>query len=62
VRFVGETPLALLQNYYNTCDIFILANRTLEDGDVEGFGMVFLEASSCGKPVIAGDSGGTGDP
>jgi len=36
-----------------------MPNREI-DGDTEGFGMVFVEASACGKPVIAGKAGGTG--
>ncbi len=62
VRFVGEVPYDHLPRYYNTCDVFVMANRTLPDGDMEGFGIVYLEANACAKPVIAGDSGGTGDP
>jgi phosphatidylinositol alpha-1,6-mannosyltransferase len=38
-----------------------MANRQMRDGDVEGFGIVFVEAGACGKPMIAGASGGTGD-
>jgi phosphatidyl-myo-inositol dimannoside synthase len=38
-----------------------MANRQMPDGDVEGFGIVFVEAGACAKPVIAGASGGTGD-
>lgn len=49
-----ETMIACYQH----CDVFILPNRTVEQ-DVEGFGMVLVEAQACGKPVIAGDSGGT---
>jgi len=45
---------------YQQCDIFILPNRTI-DNDIEGFGMVLVEAQSCEKPVIAGDSGGTAE-
>ena len=45
---------------YQQCDVFILPNRTV-DNDIEGFGMVLVEAQSCGKPVIAGDSGGTAE-
>jgi phosphatidylinositol alpha-1,6-mannosyltransferase len=45
-------------NCYQQCDLFILPNRTI-DQDIEGFGMVLVEAQSCAKPVIAGDSGGT---
>lgn len=43
---------------YQQCNVFILPNRTI-DSDIEGFGMVLVEAQSCGKFVIAGDSGGT---
>lgn len=43
---------------YQHCDVFILPNRT-EGQDIEGFGMVLVEAQACAKPVIAGNSGGT---
>lgn len=45
---------------YQQCDLFILPNRTVGN-DIEGFGMVLVEAQACGKPVIAGDSGGTSE-
>lgn len=45
---------------YQQCDVFILPNRTVGN-DIEGFGMVLVEAQACGKPVIAGDSGGTAE-
>jgi phosphatidylinositol alpha-1,6-mannosyltransferase len=35
-----------------------MPNREI-NGDTEGFGMVFIEAAACGKPSIAGNSGGT---
>jgi phosphatidylinositol alpha-1,6-mannosyltransferase len=43
---------------YQQCDLFILPNRTIGN-DIEGFGMVLVEAQSCAKPVVAGNSGGT---
>jgi phosphatidylinositol alpha-1,6-mannosyltransferase len=57
VRFLGEVPSALLPQLYAASDIFLLPNR-IEDGDVEGFGIVFLEAASAGKPAIGGNTGG----
>lgn len=47
--------------YYQVCDVFIMPSRELENHDVEGFGLVFLEANSFGKPVIGGKSGGIAD-
>jgi phosphatidylinositol alpha-1,6-mannosyltransferase len=47
--------------YYNACDVFIMPSRETSDRDVEGFGLVYLEANSFGKPVIAGKSGGVED-
>lgn len=41
--------------------LFLMPNRLLSNGDVEGFGIVFLEANLAGKPVIGGDSGGVPD-
>ncbi len=61
VRFLGRVPQEELPALYNLADIFIMANRAMPDGDVEGFGIVFLEAGACKKPVIAGSSGGTAD-
>lgn len=58
VVFHGELATAELLAAYQQCDVFALPNRVV-DGDFEGFGMVLLEAQACGKPVIAGDSGGT---
>ena len=61
VRFAGAVPGADLPAYYGLGDIFVLPNRTLPNGDTEGFGIVFLEANASGIPVIAGNSGGSGD-
>ncbi len=47
--------------YYRTADVYAMPNRELESGDTEGFGLVFLEAGACGKPVIGGNAGGVPD-
>jgi phosphatidylinositol alpha-1,6-mannosyltransferase len=57
VSFVGEVPAELLPHYYAACDIFVMPNR-IEQNDVEGFGIVFLEAAASGKPAVGGRSGG----
>jgi phosphatidylinositol alpha-1,6-mannosyltransferase len=57
VTFEGEVPAAALPAYYAACDIFVMPNRV--DGvDIEGFGIVFLEAAAAGRPTIGGKSGG----
>jgi len=63
VRFVGLVDDCQLPDYYNLCDLFVMPNRVVGSRgtatySVEGFGMVFIEAAACGKPVIGGDSGG----
>lgn len=61
VQFLGGLDDAQMTKCYQQCDLFVLANRTIGVGDIEGFGMVLLEAQACGKGVVAGDSGGTGE-
>jgi phosphatidylinositol alpha-1,6-mannosyltransferase len=61
VRFVGYVPEEDLPDFYNLCDVFVMMNHQEENGDIEGFGMVFLEASAMGKAVVGGRSGGTED-
>jgi phosphatidylinositol alpha-1,6-mannosyltransferase len=62
VLFLGEIDFDKTDEYYSICDIFIMVNREIpEEGDVEGFGLVFLEANAYGKPVIGGRSGGAKD-
>lgn len=58
VEFRGETTDEELISCYQQCDVFVLPNRRIGD-DLEGFGMVLVEAQACGKPVIAGNTGGT---
>lgn len=57
VEFHPEVDEETLRSYYQHCDLFVLANRQV-GYDIEGFGMVLLEAQACGVPVIAGCSGG----
>jgi phosphatidylinositol alpha-1,6-mannosyltransferase len=60
VQFLGELPDEDLVTCYQQCDLFVLPNRQIGQ-DIEGFGMVLLEAQACGKPVVAGASGGTAE-
>ncbi len=60
VQFLGEQDDELLVRCYQQCDLFVLPNRQV-GRDIEGFGIVLLEAQACGKPVVAGASGGTAE-
>jgi phosphatidylinositol alpha-1,6-mannosyltransferase len=60
VQFLSEIADEVMIQCYQQCTLFVLPNRTVEK-DIEGFGMVLAEAQSCGKPVLAGDSGGTAE-
>lgn len=58
VTLVGKVSDDELLRYLRTCDLFLMPNRTLPDGDTEGFGLVFREANACHKPVVGGRAGG----
>ena len=59
VRFAGSVPWVDLPAHYAAADVFAMPCRTRGSGlDVEGLGIVFLEASASGLPVVAGQSGG----
>lgn len=60
VRFLGRIPDERLPAYYSLADVFVMPVRS-EPPDVEGFGIVFLEANACETPVIGSRSGGIPD-
>lgn len=48
-----------LPQYYNACDVFVMTSRgTTRRGETESFGMAYVEAGACGKPVIGSRVGG----
>jgi phosphatidyl-myo-inositol dimannoside synthase len=62
VVFTGSASWAELPAYYAAGNVFAMPCRTRRRGlDVEGLGIVYLEASAAGLPVIGGDSGGAPD-
>ena len=61
-RFVVDAPWADLPNLYRSMDVFCMPCSSRWGGlEVEGLGLVFLEASATGLPVLAGDSGGSSE-
>jgi glycosyltransferase involved in cell wall biosynthesis len=55
VIFAGFVPSEELLSHYQVADAYIMPSQ-------EGFGIVYLEAMACGKPVLAGDADGSADP
>jgi phosphatidyl-myo-inositol dimannoside synthase len=60
VVFLGRLSLSEIVELYNLADLFVMLSRE-EPPDVEGFGLVFLEAAACGLPSVGGRSGGIPD-
>jgi phosphatidylinositol alpha-1,6-mannosyltransferase len=60
VRFVGSIADEELPLWYSLGDVFAMPSRS-EPPDVEGFGIVFLEAAACERPVVATRAGGIPD-
>lgn len=62
ITFIGRIQYADLPAYMCVGEIFVMPARSRFFGlEVEGLGIVYLEASACGLPVIAGQSGGAPD-
>lgn len=62
VVITGGVPWSELPGHYAAGDVFAMPSRTRQRGwDVEGLGIVYLEASATGLPVVSGDSGGAPD-
>ncbi len=60
VHFVGHVTDDALPSYYAAADLFVMPAREAPP-DVEGFGLVFLEANACGTPVVGARTGGIPD-
>ena len=68
IIFLPHTTGQDLVKLYNICDLYIMVSKTAQTEkltgppiDVESFGISFVEAGACGKPVIGGSSGGIAD-
>lgn len=62
IHFTGRASYDDLPALFSSGDLFVMPTRSRLAGlEVEGLGMVYLEASACGLPVIAGRSGGSPD-
>lgn len=62
VTFIGRVQYVQLPKYICVGDVFAMPSRSRLAGlEVEGLGIVYLEASACGLPVIGGNSGGAPD-
>jgi phosphatidylinositol alpha-1,6-mannosyltransferase len=62
ITFIGRVMYSDLPKYICLGEVFVMPSRSRLAGlEVEGLGIVYLEASACGLPVIAGNSGGAPD-
>ena len=62
VRFLGRVVAEDIPHLYRACDVCVMPSRELPgSGDSEGFGITFLEAGACERPVVGGRAGGVVD-
>ncbi|MDO8669453.1 MAG: glycosyltransferase family 4 protein, partial [Candidatus Buchananbacteria bacterium] len=61
VDFLGRIEHDNIIKYFHLCDIYVHTPKFSKDLKFEGFGIVYLEASACGKPIVASDAGGIRD-
>jgi len=61
VRFLADVPEDELRRLYHAADLFALLPRELPTGEMEGFGLVYLEAAACAKPSVGTRSGGVSE-
>jgi len=58
ISFFGKVSDEELRGFYQQADVFAMPSRSIGEKDVEGFGIVYVEANSFGIPVVGGNSGG----
>jgi len=59
---IDYVPTESLPVLFASCDVYVMTSRfDPETRQVEGFGIVYLEAAACGKPSVAGNQGGCAD-
>jgi phosphatidylinositol alpha-1,6-mannosyltransferase len=62
VSFAGYVNETDLPSFYASCNVFVMPSFAAHRGEnVEGFGIAYLEANACGKPVVGGRTGGVPD-
>jgi len=57
IHLLGQVEVVELVSWYRAADVFVLPSRDIQ-GDIEGFGMVNIEAATYGLPIIVGQVGG----
>jgi phosphatidylinositol alpha-1,6-mannosyltransferase len=58
IVFAGQASQVELPYLYNLADVFVLVSRQTKNGDVEGFGIVVIEAALCGTPSVVSNKSG----
>jgi phosphatidylinositol alpha-1,6-mannosyltransferase len=60
VTFTGRVPYDKVNEYYNLCDLYVMPSKKMLP-EIEAFGIAYLEANACQKPVIGSRTGGVSD-